>query len=293
MRIPSNKIKDIKRFALNELSENFSQREIKSMITQLIYHFTGIDNIKQSIESESTILESDLLKLSFAIKDLKNNKPLQYIIGYNEFYGLRIGLKENVLIPRPETEELVGIIIKENSTKEDLIREGLSICDIGSGSGAIGLALKKHLNNSCVLGLDISISSIIQGRENAKTLDLDVEFLEFDILNNDKLIEKYEARLFDIIVSNPPYIMESEKELIRENVLNYEPHQALFVPNSNPLLFYKSIYCFSKNHLRSGGKIYLEINENLAQETSDIFKGHNPVILKDIFGKHRFIIISF
>ncbi len=138
MRIPSNRIKDIKRFAINELKDIYSENEIKIMISQLISHFTSFDNIQQLISEDKTVLESDLLKLNFAIKDLKHNKPLQYIIGYSEFYNLRIGLRNKVLIPRGETEELVDLIIKENKD-----REGLKIIDLCTGSGAIALALKN------------------------------------------------------------------------------------------------------------------------------------------------------
>lgn len=283
MRIPSNRIKDIKRFAINELKDIYSENEIKIMISQLISHFTSFDNIQQLISEDKTVLESDLLKLNFAIKDLKHNKPLQYIIGYSEFYNLRIGLRNNVLIPRGETEELVDLIIKENKD-----REGLKIVDLCTGSGAIALALKKNIPSANVWAVDNDINAINQARENSQTLGIDINILEQDILKQGFTTEK-----FDIIVSNPPYVMEKEKQLMKENVLNYEPHQALFVEDNNPLIFYKAIERFSQTNLNPKGKVYLEINENLSKQTSDLFKLGSVEARKDINSKDRFVIVRF
>lgn len=283
MRIPSNRIKDIKRFAINELKDIYSENEIKIMISQLISHFTSFDNIQQLISEDKTVLESDLLKLNFAIKDLKHNKPLQYIIGYSEFYNLRIGLRNKVLIPRGETEELVDLIIKENKD-----REGLKIVDLCTGSGAIALALKKNIPSANVWAVDNDINAINQARENSQTLGIDINILEQDILKQGFTTEK-----FDIIVSNPPYVMEKEKQLMKENVLNYEPHQALFVEDNNPLIFYKAIEKFSQTNLNPKGKVYLEINENLSKQTSDLFKLGSVEARKDINSKDRFVIVRF
>lgn len=283
MRIPSNRIKDIKRFAINELKDIYSENEIKIMISQLISHFTSFDNIQQLISEDKTVLESDLLKLNFAIKDLKHNKPLQYIIGYSEFYNLRIGLRNNVLIPRGETEELVDLIIKENKD-----REGLKIVDLCTGSGAIALALKKNIPSANVWAVDNDINAINQARENSQTLGIDINILEQDILKQGFTTEK-----FDIIVSNPPYVMEKEKQLMKENVLDYEPHQALFVEDNNPLIFYKAIERFSQTNLNPKGKVYLEINENLSKQTSDLFKLGSVEARKDINSKDRFVIVRF
>ncbi|MFV0502216.1 MAG: peptide chain release factor N(5)-glutamine methyltransferase [Bacteroidales bacterium] len=283
MRIPSNRIKDIKRFAINELKDIYSENEIKIMISQLISHFTSFDNIQQLISEDKTVLESDLLKLNFAIKDLKHNKPLQYIIGYSEFYNLRIGLRNKVLIPRGETEELVDLIIKENKD-----REGLKIVDLCTGSGAIALALKKNIPSANVWAVDNDINAINQARENSQTLGIDINILEQDILKQGFTTEK-----FDIIVSNPPYVMEKEKQLMKENVLDYEPHQALFVEDNNPLIFYKAIEKFSQTNLNPKGKVYLEINENLSKQTSDLFKLGSVEERKDINSKDRFVIVRF
>ena len=282
MRIPSNKIQDIIRFAIKELEGIYSKEEIRQMTNILITHFSGFSLTTIIAEPQKTVLESDLLKLNFAIKDLKHQKPLQYIIGETEFYNLRIKLNHKVLIPRPETEELVDIIIKENLNKKDL-----KIADLGCGSGAIALALKNSLKESKLWAYDIEDEAIEQTKENAKSLNLSIDIQKANILEENFTYEK-----FDIIVSNPPYVMDSEKELMKPNVLNHEPHSALFVPNNNPLLFYKSIAEFAKTHLNKNGKCYLEINEQLGKETLLLFPPNTTKLIKDIFGKDRFIIYS-
>ncbi|MDD2191775.1 MAG: peptide chain release factor N(5)-glutamine methyltransferase [Bacteroidales bacterium] len=282
MRIASNKVRDIKIFAQKELKDIYSEEEIRSMITLLIEHFTGLDSIKQSIEPQTTVLESDLLKLNFAIKDLKKEKPIQYIMGKTNFYDLEILLNQQVLIPRPETEELVNLLIKENKSKKDI-----RIADLGCGSGAISLAIKNNLPQSKVYAFDIEDKAIEQTKENAKRLCLEIEVIKKDILN-----PSFTKEEFDIIVSNPPYVMEKEKSLMRNNVLCYEPHEALFVRDEDALVFYKAIAEFAKTNLKSKGRIYLEINENLAKETADLFSLFNTEIKKDLFGRYRFIIAS-
>ncbi len=282
MRIKSNKIKDIIRFAQEELNGIYSENEIKQMTNTLITHFCNIPLISIVADKEQTILESELLKLNFAIKDLKKEKPLQYIIGETTFYNITIKLNHNVLIPRPETEELVDMIIKENKEKARL-----KIADLGAGSGAIALSLKNNLPQSEVWAFDNDDNAIVQIKENKDLLGLDIRIEKADILK-----ERFTEEKFDIIVSNPPYVMEKEKALIKNNVLNYEPHKALFVSDNNPLIYYKAIERFAKNNLLRNGKIYLEINEALGKETLEVFKDYNSSLLKDINNKDRFVIIK-
>ena len=282
MRIPSNKVQDIIRFAQNELEGIYSKEEIRQMTNMLITHFSGFSLTTIIAEPQKTVLESDLLKLNFAIKDLKHQKPLQYIIGETDFYNLNIKLNHKVLIPRPETEELIDIIIKENKNQTNL-----KIADLGCGSGAIALALKKNIPSCEVWAYDIEDEAIEQTKENAELLNLSINTEKNNILKENFTDEK-----FDIIVSNPPYVMEKEKELMKPNVLEYEPHSALFVPNNDSLLFYKSIAEFAKTHLNENGKCYLEINEQLGKETSLLFSPNTTKLIKDIFGKDRFIIFS-
>lgn len=279
MRIASNRIEDILKFALQELEGIYSEKEIKQMTYSLITHFCNIPKTSILANNQQAVLESELLKLNFAIKDLKKEKPLQYIIGYTDFYNIKINLNHKVLIPRPETEELVDMIIKENKERKDI-----KIADLGCGSGAMALALKKNIPQSKVWAFDFDDNAINQTKENAQALNLDINIEKKDLLK-----DNFNDYNFDIIVSNPPYVMEKEKSLMRDNVLNHEPHQALFVKDEDPLIFYQAIERIAQKNLKPKGKIYMEINESLSESTKNVFKDYNTKIVKDLFGKYRFI----
>lgn len=279
MRIKSNRIEDILKFALQELEGIYSENEIKQMTYSLITHFCNIPKTSILANNKQTVLESELLKLNFAIKDLKKEKPLQYIMGYTDFYNIKLNLNHKVLIPRPETEELVDMIIKENKERKDI-----KIADLGCGSGAIALALKKNIPQSKVWAFDIDDNAINQTKENAQALNLDINIEKKDLLK-----DNFNDYNFDIIVSNPPYVMEKEKSLMRDNVLNHEPHQALFVKDEDPLIFYQAIERIAQKNLKPKGKIYMEINESLSESTKNVFKDYNTKIVKDLFDKFRFI----
>lgn len=279
MRIASNRIEDILKFALQELEGIYSEKEIKQMTYSLITHFCNIPKTSILANNQQAVLESELLKLNFAIKDLKKEKPLQYITGYTDFYNIKINLNHKVLIPRPETEELVDMIIKENKERKDI-----KIADLGCGSGAMALALKKNIPQSKICAFDIDDNAINQTKENAQSLNLDINIEKKDLLK-----DNFNDYNFDIIVSNPPYVMEKEKSLMRDNVLNHEPHQALFVKDENPLIFYQAIERIAQKNLKPKGKIYMEINESLSESTKNVFKDYDTKIIKDLFGKYRFI----
>lgn len=279
MRIASNRIEDILKFALQELEGIYSEKEIKQMTYSLITHFCNIPKTSILANNQQAVLESELLKLNFAIKDLKKEKPLQYIIGYTDFYNIKINLNHKVLIPRPETEELVDMIIKENKERKDI-----KIADLGCGSGAIALALKNNIPYSEIWAFDIDDNAINQTKENAQALNLDINIEKKDLLK-----DNFNDYNFDIIVSNPPYVMEKEKSLMRDNVLKHEPHQALFVKDEDPLIFYQAIERIAQKNLKPKGKIYMEINESLSESTKNVFKDYNTKIVKDLFGKYRFI----
>lgn len=279
MRIASNRIEDILKFALQELEGIYSEKEIKQMTYSLITHFCNIPKTSILANNQQAVLESELLKLNFAIKDLKKEKPLQYITGYTDFYNIKINLNHKVLIPRPETEELVDMIIKENKGRKDL-----KIADFGCGSGAIALSLKNNIPYSEIWAFDIDDNAINQTKENAQALNLNINIEKKDLLK-----DNFNDYNFDIIVSNPPYVMEKEKSLMRDNVLNHEPHQALFVKDENPLIFYQAIERIAQKNLKPKGKIYMEINESLSESTKKVFKDYNTKIIKDLFGKYRFI----
>lgn len=284
MEVRSNKISDIRQHYKAKLLENYDDREAEALLFLLIEEYTGISKLKIIAEPDLTLTESELLKVHFAVKDLNNHKPVQYILGKTVFYGLPIRVSKDVLIPRPETEELVEMVIRENQD-----RKNLRILDIGTGSGCIAIALKKFLPGSEVVAVDISITALQMAEINARDNKLTIEFKRIDILagNSSSILGCY-----DVIVSNPPYVRNSEKKLMKRNVLDYEPEIALYVDDLNPLLFYKAIAEFAANNLNVNGRIYCEINQFLGNELLNVFvaAGFNEtVLLTDINGNIRFI----
>ncbi len=285
MRIPSNKIKDIVQFFKNELQGLYDENEIKSFVNIVMEEYTGLSLTQLLISGDKTVSESVMLKIKFAINDLKKYKPVQYIIGKTFFYELEIKVNPSVLIPRPETEELVHWIISDN--KE--IKKTIDIIDIGFGSGCIPIVLKKNLKQSKVYGIDISKEALKIAKLNALQNETEVEFKIIDIFDREKWTELPQ---FDIIVSNPPYVCESEKEAMHANVLEYEPHLALFVDNDTPLIFYNVIADFALDKLRLDGSLYFEINEGFAYKTIELLeaKGFSDCeVRKDMQGKERMI----
>ncbi|MBQ9254806.1 MAG: peptide chain release factor N(5)-glutamine methyltransferase [Bacteroidales bacterium] len=284
MKTKSNRIGDIKKFIHNELKNKYSNEEIKSFTNILFSSFANLSSAHITAFEQETINESELLKIYLAVEDLKKYKPIQYIIGKVEFLNIDIEVNENVLIPRPETEELCQYIIQENKDKE------VKIVDLCSGSGCISLALAYNIKKSKVYGVDVSLKALELAKKNANNLKLNVIYRQNDILDEGFDIEED----FDIIVSNPPYVRELEKKQMSENVLNYEPHLALFVKDENPLIFYEKIAQFAQKRLKKGGKIYLEVNNFLASETIALFSEKEYVrrIVKDIFDKDRFIFLE-
>lgn len=283
MRISSNKVKDIIDFAYQELDLLYEKSEIRSMIYSLIEHFTEFDLTKiLTYKDELKVSESELLKINFAIKDLKTEKPLQQIIGYTDFLDVRIDVNEHVLIPRVETEEIVQRVINENKG-----RKNLKIADICCGSGCIAIALKKAFPDANIYAYDISEEALKKSKENAEKNKEKIIFFKENILES-----KEKNQEFDIIVSNPPYVRESEKAFMRNNVLLYEPALALFVSDKEPLIFYEHLLKFSNQNLAKNGKIYMEINENLAKETELLFKNFNyqTSVFKDLRGKDRLLL---
>ncbi|MDR1725846.1 MAG: peptide chain release factor N(5)-glutamine methyltransferase [Bacteroidales bacterium] len=287
MRIQSNKLKDIITFTKDELKTIYSPNECRSLALILIEYYAHISVAEALSAPETTINESELLEINFAVKELKNHKPVQYILGQTTFCGITIKVNESVLIPRPETEELVNIIIEENNNFNG------KIADLGCGSGCITLALAHFLPNSEVTGFDLSEKALSVAKENSVSLGennhLRVKFCKKDILT-----PNFTDETFDIIVSNPPYVREKEKTMMKKNVLCFEPQEALFVPNEDPLKFYRAIAKFAEKNLNSKGKIYLEINENFAKDTLNlfIFSNYKSKIIKDLFAKERFIYLE-
>jgi release factor glutamine methyltransferase len=280
-----------------QLKGVYSSTEIRNFFNYILSDLLQVPKLTILSQPNKQIGENILRQIPEIVLKLKNNEPLQYILGKTDFYNLTLKVNSSVLIPRPETEELVDWIIKEN--KDDNVK----VLDICTGSGCIALALKKDMPQSMVTAIDDSEDALRVAKENAHNLKLDVKFIKANAL---KLAETLEP-LFDIVVSNPPYIPESEKDFMQKNVLEYEPHMALFVPDSNALMFYNAIANFAKKNLPSslrGTKqspshavhLYFEIHEDKAKEISELLskKGFKDIMVKkDINGKDRMLKCTY
>ncbi|APY12720.1 protein-(glutamine-N5) methyltransferase, release factor-specific [Seonamhaeicola sp. S2-3] len=281
------RLKDIKNTFQNQLNSIYSKEEIDNFFFMLTEFYFGVDRLKLALEPDVNIANPEAIL--YALKLLKEEKPIQYIIGETEFYGLPFKVNKNVLIPRPETEELVDWILNESKTNN---QQSITVLDIGTGSGCIAISLAKNLPNAKVYALDVSNEALKVAKENAELNNAEVNFIEDNILNPSQKKLVSESYKFDIIVSNPPYVRKQEKQLMKANVLNNEPHLALFVSDDNPLLFYKAICEFSNKNLNKGGKLFFEINEYLGKDMTQLLKDYNfkNIELKqDIFNKDRMV----
>jgi len=275
-------LKSLKTYFSTTLLDHYPDTEIDSFFSMLSLHILKMKRIDISQSLFSVVSGKKYDKFQVAIERLKLYEPIQYIIGDTEFYGLEFKVNPSVLIPRPETEELVAWIIDGHKKKQQI-----SILDIGTGSGCIAVTLAKHLVNANVYALDVSLEALSLAKENALTNDVNVEFIEADILDWD-----YGDLQFDVIVSNPPYVRELEKEAMSANVLDHEPHLALFVKDDDALLFYRTITKVANKILKPNGQLYFEINESLGKDTYDLLSnsGYRAVELKkDLFQKDRMI----
>jgi release factor glutamine methyltransferase len=283
MQWKTNKLTDLKKQYLNDLLPLYEKREAESLLAILVQHFFGLSRASLLAKSDFRLSESEMLQLHFAVKELKKYRPVQYIIGETEFFGLNIKVNDAVLIPRPETEELIQLIVANEK------KQGLHILDIGTGSGCIAIALAKSLSKAQLTGIDISTAALELASENCAVHAVDILLMEMNILDR----KTWNATTqYELIVSNPPYVTHAERSRMQENVLGYEPHQALFVPDDKPLLFYESIFEFSMNHLKKKGRFYVEINEtkaNAIAEMADARGFIDVIIHKDIHGKNRFV----
>ncbi len=278
-------LKDFKDQFFKRLDSLYPAQEIESFFRILIETYLGLRSIDLVLNPDQKIKLKKLDLLLAARERLTHFEPLQYILGQTEFYGLHFTLSPNVLIPRPETEELVEWIIKDSK-----INMPARILDIGTGSGCIAISLAKNLNTLQVDALDVSKDALDLASHNADLNNSSVRFLNRNILEVEALEEKY-----DLIVSNPPYVRNLEKQEIEANVLNFEPHLALFVEDHDALIFYRKIAELAKQSLNPGGSLYVEINQYLAEETRILFReyGFNDVILRsDFAGKPRMIKAS-
>jgi len=292
-----NKINHIKL----ELKKYYDINEINSFINIIFDKLLYLSKIE--IHSNKNIIIEDVIdkKINLIIKDLKKERPIQYIFGETEFFDLKFELDKNVLIPRPETEELVDWIISDSKflTQNERVNS-INILDIGTGSGCIAISLAKNLPNANVYAIDISENVLEIAKKNALKNKVKIIFAKYDILSGISLFSLNKTFgkkqiFFDIIVSNPPYIRELEKEQMSKNVLNYEPDTALFVENNNPLIFYDKICSFAHKYIKPNSKIYFEINEYLSEEMIELIRNHNfknIELKKDINNKDRMLKIN-
>ncbi|MFV0163684.1 peptide chain release factor N(5)-glutamine methyltransferase [Empedobacter falsenii] len=268
---------ELKQLFISELESIYDQDEIEGVF--LIYLEDKFDI--QFIPSNEIDYTSEI---SSDIKQLKKGKPVQHITGKAFFYNDFFIVNENTLIPRPETEELIELIRNDYNSETEL-----SLIDLGTGSGCIPISLAKLFPNSNVSAIDISEKALEVAQSNAQNLNVKIDFYQQNLLEDIQLNQK-----FDVIVSNPPYIRNLEKEEMHQNVLNFEPHLALFVENENALIFYERVLVFAENHLNQNGTIYCEINQYLGQETKQLFEKNYEfvTIYKDISGNDRMLKAS-
>ena len=282
MFVSDNKLISIRQYFKNELENRFEAREIDNLyflINDVIFERNKI----QSNSPEERCTETELLFWNKVIKRLKTSEPIQYILGFQEFYGLKFKVSPAVLIPRPETEELVQLILDENQ------KNHLNVIDIGTGSGCIPVALKKNRESWNIMAADISETALEIAQTNALENKTNIQFLQLDALSTPWALQPMEL---DIMVSNPPYIPESDKSKMAKNVLEFEPNLALFVDDESPIIFYEIIAENAFQLLKKGGRIYFEIHEELSQlivKNLELNHFRNIRVVQDLQGKNRII----
>jgi release factor glutamine methyltransferase len=281
-------LKEILNVFHKELDTIYGNNEVDSFFNILIDYYLNLKRITLVMQPEYTISKEEEQPLFEALSRLKLEEPIQYIIGETEFFGLVFKVNQNTLIPRPETEELVQWIIEDY--KDNL--EQIKILDIGTGTGCIPISLAKNLPKAKVKALDISTKALEVAKQNAKLNAVEVDFIEQNILDTYHTELDSASQKFDVIVSNPPYVRELEKAEMKGNVLKHEPELALFVDNTNPLIFYKAITEFATHSLKAGGTLYFEINQYLGAEMIQLLEDFNfkdIELKKDMFGNNRMI----
>jgi release factor glutamine methyltransferase len=282
MSVNIQTITDIRKLIKAELSPLYPDREILSLTDIIIKTLFGAGRLQLLSQPEMVVPEEKTRRIEEITAELKRGRPLQYILGETVFYDCLLRVNEYTLIPRQETEELVDLIIKENRGYNG------NLIDLGTGSGCIAIALAKNLPGTHVTAIDISTEALETAMLNAADNAVTVSFLKADILVPDKL----PCQPAGIIVSNPPYVRESEKNMMHRNVLDHEPHSALFVPDNDPLIFYRAILEASRVLLKPAGRIYFEINEALGSEVASLAESYhlkNVEIINDLNGKERFV----
>lgn len=273
-------IADLKLRFREELIPIYPREEVDQFFALTMEDFLGYSKAEIQLRMDENIADAQQPLIEAVIHGLFVNEPIQYLLGHTYFYGLKLKVNPYVLIPRPETEELVRWIRDETgqSTK--------SILDLGTGSGCIAISLRKSIPHASVYAADMSVEALNLAQQNAEMNNAGIEFFSFDILKQEGL----GFMRFDMIVSNPPYVTSEEKEKMEKNVVDYEPHLALFVPEDDPLIFYRKIVDLADGHLNKGGKIFFEINESFSVEIRSLLmdRGFTSVeIRRDLNGRYR------
>ncbi|MFD0794031.1 peptide chain release factor N(5)-glutamine methyltransferase [Mucilaginibacter litoreus] len=284
-------IKDVFLSFKDALNKLYDFHEIEAITLLVLEEITGFSRAKIKAFTNDDLPADASEKLDGILADLKTGKPVQYVLGTAEFYGLSFFVNPATLIPRPETEELVEWILKSAADSREPETGNLNILDIGTGSGCIAIALKKNLPNAAVTAIDISEDALQTAKKNAVINETDIKFNNVDILNK-ATHNSFPTTHFNIIVSNPPYVTLKDKLQMHINVNNFEPHTALFVPENDPLIFYKAITNFAAEKLIPGGLLFFEINEAFGKETVDLLKDKsfiNIELRQDMSGRDRMV----
>lgn len=279
------KIKEYRSQFIQQLTPIYDAGEAESFFYLVLEDKQELKRIDLALNPDLVFLESEIVIWNSILEQLKQEIPIQYLLGKTSFYGLDFEVNENVLIPRPETEELVEWILESQKSKRE--NKKIRILDIGTGSGCIAISLAKNLSNAEVFALDISEKALATAKRNAEINEVNVTFINQNILETEDL-----GQQFDIIVSNPPYVRNLEKEEIKKNVLNNEPHLALFVADNDALIFYKKIAELAQKNVSENSQLYFEINQYLGKEMIDLLEKmnfKNIELRQDIYGNDRMI----
>jgi release factor glutamine methyltransferase len=280
------KIKEYRIQFIETLASIYGEGEAESFFYLILEEKQQLKRVDLALKPDMFFSEEDIMVWNSILEQLKLEIPIQYLLGKTSFYGLDFEVNENVLIPRPETEELVDWIIS-NALKNGRSKN-LKILDIGTGSGCIAVSLAKNLPNAQVFAIDVSEKALVTAKKNAESNAVEVTFISQNILEIQDLNQE-----FDIIVSNPPYVRNLEKEEIKKNVLDYEPHLALFVEDNNALIFYRKIAELAQKNLSDSGQLYFEINQYLGKEMISLLEGmnfKNVELRKDIYDNDRMML---
>ncbi|GAA4423080.1 peptide chain release factor N(5)-glutamine methyltransferase [Pontibacter saemangeumensis] len=277
-------IQEMQQYIRQNIQEAFPEPEAGAVAQLVLEHVLGQSRVQLRLNGQETVSEEQAAYIYAAVARLQQQEPVQYVLGVAHFYGLDLQVDERVLIPRPETEELVDLVLKEHKG-----RQGLQVLDICTGSGCIPLALAANLPGAAIYGLEVSEGALEVARANAALYKLPVTWLLQDIFAP---VQGVAAGSLDVITSNPPYVLEAEKQQMRPNVLQYEPHLALFVPDTDALKYYIRIAAVAQELLKKGGNLYFEINERYGKQVQELLLQAGfaaAAVVPDLFGKDRMV----